>query len=305
MATDTIIFKGKQIKMNKRELEWVWPGRIPRGYVTVLAAEGGVGKSGLALYLANQFTADNLKVIYVDAEKCDTHIKSRFDSWNLSHADDIYFMGKKRKDGDHATGIYDNLASIVRTLTEEKPDVVIFDSLTSLSADFDLNQMSNVTLFFKTLEELTELGNTAVIIIAHLRKPLQDNVVEFKNSDISGNAAIVNLARSVLMLRQAESNPDQRILIHTKSNLAPLAKELSFNLDPICGKIINFKEAKAKTKISTGTRMGKFRKVAIRSVESGLNKKEITEELKKSEAKPTEITRIFKWLKESQNIQID
>ena len=70
-------------------------------------------------------------------------------------------------------------------------------------------------------------------------------------------------------------------------------------------KTLAIKEKNSKTNISTGTRMGKFRKVAIRSLESGLNKKEITEELKKSEAKPTEITRIFKWLKESQNIQID
>lgn len=290
--------------MNKRKLEWIWPGRIPRGYISVLAAEGGVGKSGLALHLADRFTGEGHKVIYVDAEKCDTHIAERFRTWNLLHAKDIYFTGKQRHDGDYATGVYGSLVSLVRILAEEQPDLVILDSLTSIGSAYDLNQLSNVAAFYKTLEDLTERGNAAVLIIAHLRKPVQDDETEIRNSAISGSAAIVNLARSVMLMREDPVDSDRRILSHGKCNMARLADDLIFSVNPLTGEISNFQEApkKRNIKVAEGSKIGKLRELTLQMILANHDKKEILSELKQAGAVPMEISRIRSWLKDKHNI---
>ena len=304
--TAITIFKGIKLTMNKRKLEWIWDGRIPRGYISVLAAEGGIGKSGLALYLADKFTGEGMKVMYVDAEKCDTHIAERFRTWNLPHANSIYFTGKIRHDGDYATGVYGSMVSLVRILAEEKPDLVILDSLTSLGSAYDLNQSNNVAAFYKVLEELTEKGNAAVLIIAHLRKPMHDGETEIRNSAISGSAAIVNLARSVMLMKEDQKNPDNRILVHGKCNMARLAQDLIFSVSPLTGEISNFHEApKKRVKnivVTPGSKIGKIRDTAMAMITEGKDKKEILAELKTLGAVPMEVSRLRVWLKDKHNI---
>lgn len=291
---------GDMLLMNKEKLRWVWPGRIPYGFISLLAAEGGIGKSGLALWLADKFASEGQKVVYVDAETCGIHITDRIRNWELIHAKDIIFTGKYKPNGDFETCAPGTFSQLVSLLAKESPDIVIMDSLTKLGAEYDLNQMKNVAEFYSLLEELTSTG-AAVLIIAHLRKAPPGDSTEINNASIAGSAAIVNLARSVMLMKMDNTNPDKRVLIHSKCNMAKLAPNLSFTIS--ANGIHDFIESNVVRKISAGTKAEKLRNHAMKLIEEGITcKKQITTELKALDAAGIEITRTFTWLKKTHNI---
>ena len=302
---ETILFKGIKMDDNKRILTWIWPGRIPCGYVTVLAAEGGIGKSGLALYLANKFAGEGRNVVFVDAERCSTHIQTRKENWNLPHLDDVYFTGETLPDGDVVTGTAPTIVDLVNLLSKIKPDVVFLDSLTSLGKEYDLKGTNNIANFYSALENLTGFNNVAVIIIAHLRKPAQNETSELLNQNISGSAAIVNLARSVMMMQKSTVVENTIILRHTKCNMAKLALDLYIQVDPITGEFKNFEEKIQAKQILAGTKIGTIRETALDLIAQNKTKKEIIIELKKNlHATNTELSRLWAWLKAKKNFDL-
>ena len=53
--------KGKKAMENIKPLEWIWKPLIPRNCISILASRGGVGKSGFALWLANELSREGKK----------------------------------------------------------------------------------------------------------------------------------------------------------------------------------------------------------------------------------------------------
>jgi RecA-family ATPase len=47
-------------ELQVRPVEWLWPGRVPLGGLTVLAGEPGLGKSLLSIWLASRLSRGEL-----------------------------------------------------------------------------------------------------------------------------------------------------------------------------------------------------------------------------------------------------
>jgi RecA-family ATPase len=47
-------------QLQVRPVEWLWPGRVPQGGLTVLAGEPGLGKSLLSIWLASRLSRGDL-----------------------------------------------------------------------------------------------------------------------------------------------------------------------------------------------------------------------------------------------------
>jgi predicted ATP-dependent serine protease len=59
----TSFAQGKQAEVvsldnvKQTEIDWLWPGRVPMGMLTLIAGDPGVGKSFLTLYMAATVSA--------------------------------------------------------------------------------------------------------------------------------------------------------------------------------------------------------------------------------------------------------
>ena len=80
-------------------IQWDWPGWLPRGFLTVVASEAGVGKSSLCLHVAasyidgrawpdgSPFTARRGKILWVESEGSQRANLERLKNWGLDLPD--------------------------------------------------------------------------------------------------------------------------------------------------------------------------------------------------------------------------
>lgn len=277
------------IKKNKEKLTFIWPGRIAKNAITILAAPGDSGKSALLLYLLNKFAGEGWKIAVIDAEGCTEQIKHRIETWDLPHIHKVKVAVTNKKyklddTSDHRdveTGTTENFSDMVDLIINEKPDLVVIDSLTEISDDLNNPKViASLQNHFKKIQKYTGAG---ILIIAHTRKPMQGNKEQVRTAEVSGAGKITTKARAVLMI---ETNKDVRLIKLTKKNLDGPQPDCSFEFS-FCGELINFKELtpeeEKQYEIEPVTKAGKIRAIAIKLLDSGITDwKEISNVIKKT-----------------------
>ena len=123
---------------------WFWPNWIPRGVLTLLAAWPGVGKTYLALDLAQRVIADRLapdespfqlrtgNVIYVDAEDFLSDIYERATVWGMDLNKFFPIQRPPRDLIDMSRAEYQD--QLIEMCYDLRPDLVIVDSLSSVNS---------------------------------------------------------------------------------------------------------------------------------------------------------------------------
>lgn len=216
---------------------WLAAPLLERGEHTVLFAEGGLGKSLIALALAIQCatgkkvlpaieTPDTpTKVLYLDWETgADVH-KRRLDEIcaGLGIAppqDRLYYWRME-------FALREAFADIRAFIAQNQIGLVVVDSA-ALAANGDVNESSTGTDYIKAVREL---GNVATLTITHVSKA----TLEKDRLRPIGSVYFQNGPRSSwgLVGEQDEMSDTKRNLglVHVKSNNSSLKKTLSFTLD--------------------------------------------------------------------------
>ena len=216
------VMKGSELMETIEVIDWIWKKIIPRNHVTVLASRGGIGKSAFALWLADQLTGEGKRVLYIDAERCGSSIKTRNLNWKLPHFNDISFTceqvgttpdGKVRNE----TACFSELTKLNDIVGKELYDLVILDSLTIIGRAVNMNNQGETANLLKELTATASIGRTGILLLAHTKKFQYDNQ-ELTIDSVSGNAAITDLSRSVLLMERG-LNPEQRILHNVKNKI--------------------------------------------------------------------------------------
>lgn len=222
------IGRGKQYMDKIKPVEWLWYPLIPKNCISILASRGGVGKSGFALWLANELSSKNKSVCYIDAERCGFHIKQRISDWNLSHWEKINFIFSDLPDGSIQTGSPSTILELSSLIKQCSPDLTILDSLTVFSRNLDTNRREVMAHYFEELTKIAVESNCAILILAHTKKKQFDD--EALNLDsIAGSGAITDLARSVLIMDFGKSD-NERIISQLKINLAEKSNPITFTM---------------------------------------------------------------------------
>ncbi len=141
------------------ELDTVLGGGLVPGAVILLGGDPGIGKSTLALQLANLLAKQNHDVLYVTGEESAQQIKMRND--RLPIKQDISVLA----DTD-----YDNVVAVLST---QKPEIVIIDSIQTLnSAEVNGVQGGVAQLSYVTngLVRLAKQHHITTIVIGHVTK---------------------------------------------------------------------------------------------------------------------------------------
>lgn len=221
-----------------KEVEWFWENWVPKGLLTLLAAEAGVGKTNVALDLARRviggleapdggsLATKSRNVIYIDAEGFLSVIYMRCKAWGMDLGKFYPLRRPSREMIDLNTGKYqDELIDMCGAI---KPDLLIVDSLSTISLKGE-NSIEDMREILNYLADLAASFNLAIMLIHHLRKESNTNTrLAITQNDLRGSGHIAMMSRSLLGLHMATAGDPNgpRKLRVLKTNLCPYPKPL-------------------------------------------------------------------------------
>ena len=268
---------------------WRYEGWLPEGTVTLLSANGGVGKSNLSLQLGvamahgmSLFDIETKpsKVLILSGEDeartvhfrvaniCAdlgismSQLRDRLVVYDLTQADCVLW-----KDG----GTTERMQWLADVTVATKANVLIIDNASDVFAANE-NDRTEVRGFMRALNLIANVTRAAVLLLAHVDKAsVRGGAGLDSNTTFSGSTAWNNSARSRwAMVRDA----DNVVLRHEKCNLGPLQEELRIEFDSVAKVFKRFGTIpgqKAAATVVRNTQRAVILKLISRAVAAGVN----------------------------------
>lgn len=216
------------------EVRWLWYPYLPRGKIAIVQGDPGEGKTTFALAVVARLTCGlpmqgeeialpPMNIIYQTAEDglADT-IKPRLTGLGadcgrvmvIDESEKELTLGDKR------------LEQAIRTTNA---GLAILDPLQAyLGGGVDMHRANEIRPIFKRLGQVAESTGCAIVLVGHMNK-MQGAKSAYRGlGSIDFRAA----ARSVLLVGRSRDDPNQRIVVHDKSSLAPEGASILFSLTP-------------------------------------------------------------------------
>jgi hypothetical protein len=223
-------------QLQPQPVEWLWPGRVPQGGLTVLAGEPGLGKSLLSLWLASRLSRGKLggspaASLLLTAE--DARSQTVLPRLQAAEAEcERIVFPPPGKDGlERAISLPDDIGYLRELVAKAAVKLVVFDPLVAyLPTKVNSWQDQSLRGALAPLAALAQKQGVAMLLIAHLNKG--------QNADplrrLGGSIGLAAAARSVLLLARDPDDPDgdRRIVAQVKSNLGLLEPSLGYRIKP-------------------------------------------------------------------------
>ncbi len=224
------------------EPEWLVDGYIPKGEITVLAGDGGVGKTFVwcaiaaaissgqrAFVLNNSFTEEAerepQKVLYFSTE--DSNAAVLRPRLRCSGADLINVSTMESADEDFQK-IKLNSAYLESLIDRYRPALVIFDPLQSfLPSHIKMAERNQMRDAMSKLHAYGKKYGATFLIIMHTNK--QQNV--WGRTRLADSADIWDISRSVLICGEADSKSHLKYLSQEKSSYGRLSQTVLFRIE--------------------------------------------------------------------------
>ena len=222
------------------KIQWLWPGKIAVGKLTLLAGDPGLGKSILTIDLAARVTtgaawpdnpgaaAPRGSVLLMSAEDglADT-IAPRLHATSADVSKVIALTGIPLSDGrERAVDLTRDIPRIESTI-EEVGDcrLLVIDPVSAYLGSTDGHDNTSVRGVLAPLSALAEKHRMAVVAVDHLRKG--DGPAIYRHM---GSLAFVAAARTGWVVAKDKADPTRRLFIPTKSNIAPDQHGMGFRV---------------------------------------------------------------------------
>tara|TARA_B110000208_G_scaffold159960_1_gene194865 strand:+ start:251 stop:1609 length:1359 start_codon:yes stop_codon:yes gene_type:complete len=187
-------------KVGVAELDRVLGGGLVQASALLVGGDPGIGKSTLLLQAAARFARNGLKVIYISGEEATAQVRMRAQRLGLT-------------DSPLMLAAETNLRNILTTLDEEKPDLVIIDSIQTMWADHIEAAPGSVSQVRSSAHELTSYAKrkgVSVIMVGHVTK----------DGQIAGPRIVEHMVDTVLYF-EGERNHQFRLLRAVKNRFGP------------------------------------------------------------------------------------
>ncbi|MEM9415248.1 MAG: AAA family ATPase [Planctomycetota bacterium] len=228
-------------------VRWLWPGRVPRGRMTLLVGRPGGGKSfATADFAARVSTgrdwpdgtpcpAGSVLLCSAEDDPADT-IAPRLIAHDADRSRIHLMTGVRyqRDDGSETEKVF-TLADIdpLRMALEQLDDcrLIVVDPVGSyLGSGADAHRDNEVRGVLAPLCKLAEQYDAALLVVAHTRKSAATHADDMA----LGSRAFTGLARSVLhLMTDPDDDTDRRrLLLPGKNNLAEQPDGLAFDIGP-------------------------------------------------------------------------
>lgn len=251
----TSIFKGRKVTeeisgddlamptladFDKLEQEWLIPGYIPKGCITLLCSDGGVGKTSIWCDTAAKLSAGRMTV-FDKALGTPWHAVQPYDVMYFSKEDATEQVLKWRLEAAGANQRKIRLFSLgderinkiwygsafLRKLVEKyTPSLVVFDALQAFLPDgVDMAKRKDMRDALAPLNQLGAEFGTAFLLIMHTNKSSNSG-----RQRMADSSDIWDLGRSALMAGHTKEN-GVMYLSHEKCNYGKLQKTILFSVN--------------------------------------------------------------------------
>lgn len=233
--------------VTERKLRWEWQGRIPRGHLTIVDGDPGVGKSTVVLDWGARLTAGTVwpdgqkvarprNVLLMTAEEgiADT-VLPRF---RLAGGDPdrlLVLSHIPTTEGPRLVSLPADLPYIEQIITQENIGLVDIDVLNSyFGAEVDTHTDAKVRRALYHLFSLAQRTQCSVVALRHFNKQADNKNALYRGG---GSIGITGQARAVYAAFTDPADPSRRLLCNVKNNNAKLARTLTYSFadDPGSG----------------------------------------------------------------------
>jgi putative DNA primase/helicase len=239
-------------KIKSVKTKWLLPAFIPRGVITALAGEGGVGKSTCIMDLIGRVTTGN-EMPQIGGEVhedpplmgsaliiCKEDDPARITKARLEAAgadmNKVYtvVIGRPRLPEDLEVidsldaGV-DRLERIIQDIGDVR--IILIDPITSFVGSKGMYNDNKVRELLNPLAQLAARYDLAIISVIHMNKDMQKK----GNQRVLGSGAFVNVARTVLFVAPTIEKSTRRYLMVGKTNLWPDKMSVEFAMTNVDG----------------------------------------------------------------------
>ena len=223
----------KMSEIEETVVEWLWYPFIPYSKVTLIQGDPGEGKTWLAMALAaactnrkplpNELPKEPFNVFYQSAEDGigDT-IKPRL---KVCGAD----LERVRVINEEEQPLSMTDPRLEQAIIQNNVKLVIMDPIQAyVGANVDMNRANEIRPLFRYLHGIAERTGAAIVLIGHLNKNAGTQATYRGLGSVDISAAV----RSILHVGKVkqEEEKDIRVVIQTKSSLAPKPTPVAYTL---------------------------------------------------------------------------
>jgi putative DNA primase/helicase len=233
-------------EIEAKPVSWLWLGRIPRGKLTIIAGDPGLGKSQITASIAAVVTSGGCwpvdrhqcgagDVLFLSAEDdtADT-LRPRLEAagadLNRVHVIEGVIAGYTGE-GAHRNRLFSlqlDLEALANTLAKLREVVaVVIDPISAYLGDADSHKNAEVRSLLAPLGDLAASHNTAIIGISHLNKATGTQAM----LRVSGSLAFVAAARAAYLVAADPKDKSRRVFLPLKNNLGRDATGLAYRIE--------------------------------------------------------------------------
>lgn len=235
-----VVLMSNEVEVEKTN--WVWPGYIPAGKLTLIAGDPGMGKSTMVgdivsrisrgtFLPSGQRSITGTSLIASAEDSAEDTITPRL----IACGANLKKVGIIREVRDDAEIDESRYLSFPRDLTLLKNTIIstgcrllIIDPLTAfLEKGTDSYKDQDMRRVLHPIESIAQETGSAIVIVAHLNKK-EDSSTLYR---VGGSIGFIAAARSVLGVTRAED--DSRILYSLKCNLASPPSAMAYEIKQV------------------------------------------------------------------------
>ncbi|MEW6357950.1 MAG: AAA family ATPase [Planctomycetota bacterium] len=227
------------------EIHWLWPGRIALGKLTLLVGDPGLGKSFLTLDMAARVSrgrpwpdhpgapGERGAVILLSAEDdAPDTIRPRLDAAEADVTRIFLLEAVTKLDGEGGTArrmfcLQADLPELERAI-ERESDVrlVVVDPISAYLGGADSHKNADIRGLLAPLSDLAARHKIALVAVSHFNKASGASPMY----RTMGSLAFTAAARAVWCVSREKDNPERRLLLPIKNNLAKDGTGLAYSL---------------------------------------------------------------------------
>jgi hypothetical protein len=231
-----------------REVQWLWPGRVPLGKLTLLDGDPGLGKSAITLDLAARVSRggalpDDSRgdvrepagvVLLCREDGLGDTVRPRLEAVGADLARVTAITGMPTPTGLREVRLREDWQALAREVVRVGARLLMIDPLMAyVERGVNLYRDQDARWALAPLVMLAEMGEVAVVAVRHLTKGGGVNPL-YRGG---GSIGIVGVARSGLLVAAdpADATGERRVLAVAKGNLAADVPSLGFTLEQAGG----------------------------------------------------------------------
>ncbi|NVN91491.1 MAG: AAA family ATPase [Desulfuromonadales bacterium] len=229
-------------EIEAKPVRWLWPGRIARGKVSILAGHPGLGKSQLTASLAAIVSTGgiwpldstpcepgNVFVFSAEDDAEDT-IRPRLEAAGADLSRIIIIDAVNAGEFTRSFNLSSDLSGLSRMLDHfGDVSLLVIDPVTAYLGKIDSHKTADVRALLAPLGALAAKHGTAIVCVSHLSKGGSGEAL----LRVTGSLAFVAAARAAFLIARDNGDKNRRLFLPIKNNIGNDETGLAFTIQSV------------------------------------------------------------------------